>query len=72
MQEGEAEVTTDSNSDTESCFNEEDSDSDFDKSLDGDKDARDYNMRWFNVLFGVLIAMFIKVLLLEDNNNNRF
>jgi len=45
MQEGEAEVTTDSNSDTESCFNEEDSDSDFDKSLDGDKDARDYNMR---------------------------
>ena len=69
MEEDEAEVTTDSSNDTESHFDEEDSDSDFDEALDGDEDAGDCNMRWFGVLFGALIAMFIKVLLLEDNNN---
>ena len=45
MEEDEAEVTTDSNNDTESHFDEEDSDSDFDESFDGDEDAGDYNMR---------------------------
>jgi hypothetical protein len=45
MEEDEAEVTTDSSDDTESHFDEEDSDLDFDEALDGDEDAGDYNMR---------------------------
>jgi len=45
MEEDEAEVTTDSSNDTESHFDEEDSDSDFDEALDGDEDAGDCNMR---------------------------
>ena len=45
IEEDKAEVTTDSSNDTESHFDKEDLDSDFDKPLDGDKDARDYNMR---------------------------
>jgi len=49
MEEDEAEVTTDSSNDTESHFDKEDSDSDFDESLDDDEDVGDYNMRWFSV-----------------------
>jgi len=45
MEEDEAEVTTDSSNNTESHFDEEDSDSDFNEALDGDEDVGDCNMR---------------------------
>jgi len=44
VEEDKAKVITNSSDDTKSYFDEEDSDSDFDEALDGDKDVGDYNM----------------------------